>query len=287
MKATELIRNRIKGFESKESKDYGVIPTPFETINSKIGGFKKGELTFIAGRSGMGTTTLAVQIACEVSSLVSSAENVLFVSLDNSEGWMADKILSLRHKVALRDLRYGKLDGLYDKLDFDEQCFTKGSFEFDITFESRSISDFDSTLEINNYNVIIIDYIYGFWHLEKDYEHSVVSNIRKLKRIAKEKNIAIILTGSVGWMVEERGGDKRPILADIRYPEASEEYFDKVFMLYRPEYYDITEDWEGNSMLNKAELYLVKNSSGPFCSSYLNIDENFTHFYESEPVTYN
>jgi replicative DNA helicase len=57
-------------------------------------------------------------------------------------------------------------------------------------------------------------------------------------------------------------------------------------MLYRPEYYDITEDWEGNSTKNVAELYLVKNKSGGLFSVSLKIDENFTQFYENELKTY-
>lgn len=53
-------------------------------------------------------------------------------------------------------------------------------------------------------------------------------------------------------------------------------------MLYRADYYDITEDMNGNSTKNLAELYLVRNKSGDLFSINLKVDDNFSCFSQDE-----
>ena len=278
-----LINRRWKQHYGLKDGDYDMIPTPFESINQKMKGFKKGELILIAGRPGMGKTTLALQIAIEAA----AEEKLLYVSLDNDEEWISDKIISQMETQSFGDIRSGKLREELDVLNMMDKTLLKSSKRnFDTLFGIRSLRSIEKQLGIKHHDLLIIDWFQLLTCEIDDPSLDLIEVVKELKRIAKQKNIVIILTGTVGWMVEERGGDKRPMLSDIRCPEEVEEYFDKVFMLYRPEYYEITEDWEGNSLKNKAELYLVKNKTGEVYSTNLNIDENFTQFYENELKTY-
>lgn len=278
-----LLNDRWKQHHRLINSDYDMIPTPFESMNQKIKGFKKGELILIAGRPGIGKTTLALQIAIESAPV----ERQLFVSLDNDEGWISDKVISQLESQSFGDIQSGKLREKIDVLSMMDSALVKSSErEFDTLFGIKSLRSIEKKLGIKHHDLLIIDWFQLLTCEITDPSLDLIEVVRELKRIAKQKNIAIILTGNVSWMVEERGGDKRPILSDIRCPEEAEEYFDKVFMLYRPEYYDITEDWEGNSTKNVAELYLVKNKSGGLFSVSLKIDENFTQFYENELKTY-
>ncbi len=58
--------------------------------------------------------------------------------------------------------------------------------------------------------------------------------------------------------VETRGGDKRPILSDLRESGAIEQDADIVCFIYRPEYYGITEDADGMDTENMGELIVAK-----------------------------
>jgi replicative DNA helicase len=105
-------------------------------------------------------------------------------------------------------------------------------------------------------------------------EMSYVS--RSLKTLAKENNALIIVSSQLSRSCEQRGGDKRPLLSDLRESGAIEQDADKVFFLYRPEYYGFIQDEEGNSTQGISELILAKNRSGYLDRFLFNRDEHFT-----------
>lgn len=112
----------------------------------------------------------------------------------------------------------------------------------------------------DNIRVVIID---GLWWLiaSKTFvERDLL--MQKIAQSAKKMNIAILLTTVLNREVEARGGDKRPMLSDIRGGLCSEVYSSVIMMLYRAEYYGITEDWDGNSTREMLEVIVVKNAFG-------------------------
>jgi len=52
------------------------------------------------------------------------------------------------------------------------------------------------------------------------------------------------------------------MLSDLRESGAIEQDADMVNFIYRPEYYDITEDEDGNSMKGVAKIIVAKNRHG-------------------------
>jgi len=85
--------------------------------------------------------------------------------------------------------------------------------------------------------------------------------------------------------VEMRGGDKRPMLSDLRESGSLEQDADKVMFLYRPEYYGFLSDEDGRSTIGQAELIIAKNRMGPLSRIQLTVDLGFSRFesFEGNP----
>jgi replicative DNA helicase len=85
---------------------------------------------------------------------------------------------------------------------------------------------------------------------------------RDLKGLAKELKVPIIQVSQLSRQVEIRGGSKRPQLSDLRESGAIEQDSDLVTFIYRPEYYQIFEDENGNSTKGLAEIIIAKFRNG-------------------------
>ena len=100
--------------------------------------------------------------------------------------------------------------------------------------------------------MIMIDYLQLMTTSEsskignREQEISTIS--RALKSIAKELNVPIIALSQLSRKVEDRGASKKPMLSDLRESGAIEQDADMVVFLYRPEYYNLDQDEDGNSM---------------------------------------
>jgi replicative DNA helicase len=109
-------------------------------------------------------------------------------------------------------------------------------------------------------------------------EQEIASISRSLKAIAKELNIPVIALSQLSRAVETRGGDKRPILSDLRESGSIEQDADMVLFVYRADRYDITEDEDGNLTAGIAELLLRKNRNGPTGKVKLKFIERYAKF---------
>lgn len=85
-----------------------------------------------------------------------------------------------------------------------------------------------------------------------------------MKSIAKELNIPVIALSQLSRSVETRGGNKRPLLSDLRESGAIEQDADIVSFIYRPEYYklDTWDDEHGTPCAGQAEFIIAKHRNG-------------------------
>ncbi|GAA4409607.1 replicative DNA helicase [Nibrella viscosa] len=109
-------------------------------------------------------------------------------------------------------------------------------------------------------------------------EQEIASISRALKNLAKELNVPVIALSQLSRAVETRGGDKKPQLSDLRESGSIEQDADMVMFLYRPEYYNITQDENGNSTAGVGEVIIAKNRSGSLDTIQLRFVNRFTKF---------
>ena len=113
----------------------------------------------------------------------------------------------------------------------------------------------------NDLRLIIVDYL----QLMRSPEYSEnrvqeISDIsRSLKALARELEIPVIALSQLSRASEQRGGERKPILSDLRDSGAIEQDADLVIFIHRPEYYDR----EDESKRGLAEIMLAKNRNGP------------------------
>ena len=252
---------------STHVNDYGVagetLKTGIEDFDERIPMFR-GEYVVIGGRPAMGKTHLLMNLALNISTQVP----VLYCSFDLSEGLLMKRMVAALSGISLNQLVMGSLNRLELKLiesvnaEFEERKL----WISDQRTNSLQIlrERCKKHAEDDGVQVIFIDYIQLIssdrYRHNREMEMSYVS--RELKAIAREFNVLIIASSQLSRMVETRGGDKRPILSDLRESGSIEQDADKVFFLYRPEYYGFMQDEDGNTTDGITELILAKNRSG-------------------------
>ena len=78
--------------------------------------------------------------------------------------------------------------------------------------------------------------------------------------------------------VEQRAGDKKPMLSDLRESGAIEQDADIVSFLYRPEYYKIYKDDHGNSTQDMAEFIIAKHRNGKTDTVRMRFEAKYARF---------
>jgi replicative DNA helicase len=95
-------------------------------------------------------------------------------------------------------------------------------------------------------------------------------------------DVPIIALSQLSRSVETRSGDKRPVLSDLRESGAIEQDADIVGFIYRPEYYGIQTDANGNSTAGLAQILIAKHRNGAVADVDLEFKGNLAKFTDRE-----
>jgi replicative DNA helicase len=113
-------------------------------------------------------------------------------------------------------------------------------------------------------------------------EQEVSSISRSLKSIAKELTVPVLALSQLNRSVETRGGNKKPMLSDLRESGAIEQDADMVVFIHRPEKMGVFQFEDGQSTRGHADIILAKNRNGPTDEVLLYFREERATFVEPD-----
>jgi replicative DNA helicase len=260
------------------------VPTGYVQFDEMTAGLQPAELVILAARPSMGKTTLALNIA-ECASL-RHGKTVGMFSLEMSHQQLFFRLLCSEAKVDAHRLRTGRIGkedwqriiksfgNLSDAPIYIDD--TPGIGIMEMRAKARRLA-----LE-KGLDLLMVDYLQlmrgrGVRYDSRQQEISDIS--RSLKELAKELNIPILALSQLSRAPEQRGGDRRPQLSDLRESGAIEQDADVVAFLFREELYKR----EDPDLKGKAELIIGKQRNGPTGSIDLVFIREFTRFENPAP----
>ena len=259
---------RVHMARMKDWAERGIEPdwamSPVKELNAITGGWKPTDLIIIAARPGMGKTGYMLS---EVNYALNHDEAVGIFSLEMSKLQLGVRLLLMNSMISNQAMRTGKISN-YEMIEagrYLEHLKTRGLYVDDTPGISIDQLEQRATMMAEEFGVkrLYVDYLQLMSGPQKGNRETEVSAIsRGLKGVAKKLDIPVIALSQLSRAVETRGGSKRPQLSDLRESGSIEQDSDVVGFLYRPLYYGVKEDEEGNPITH-SEIIIAKHRNGP------------------------
>ncbi|MFU0503423.1 replicative DNA helicase [Pseudaminobacter sp. NGMCC 1.201702] len=285
--------------------------TGLRDLDQRMGGLQSSDLIVLAGRPGMGKTSLATNIAFNIAHAYEPAQQadgsfkaanggvVGFFSLEMSSEQLATRIISEQTEIPSSKIRRGEItEHDFEKLVGCSQMMQKIPLFIDST-GGISIAQLAARARRlkrqRGLDVIVIDYIQLMQGSSAKASQNRVQEVTEittgLKALAKELSVPIIALSQLSRQVENRD-DKRPQLSDLRESGSIEQDADVVIFVYREEYYLKNREpklgseehlkWETEmaEAAGKAEVIIAKQRHGPTGTVSLGFQGEFTRFFD-------
>lgn len=250
----------------------------FGELDTLTSGLNKSDLLLIAARPGMGKSSFAMNIACNVCQR--SDKEVAVFSLEMSREQLVTRLLSSEALVSSNNLKNGRIAPKeWDRIAMAADRLSHMRMYLDDT-AGISVPQMKAKLRrMRNLGLVIIDYLQLMSSGRRiDNRVTEVSEItRQLKVMAKELDVPVITLSQLSRGPESRQ-DHRPLLSDLRESGSIEQDADIVMFLYRDAYYN-----KDSPEQNIAECIVAKNRHGETGTIKLVWDGQFTRFSSYQP----
>jgi replicative DNA helicase len=269
------------------------IPTGYDRFNEFTSGFQPQDLIIIAARPSMGKTSFMMNIAEAIAipdrtggprvpsqrlysvgvfSLEMSKEQIGLRMLSSESGvsnqFIRGGLLSERN---WRDLAEAAARLAKAKIFVDD---SPGIDVMELRAKARRLK-MEAGLDL-----IMVDYLQLMAVKGRtESRNQEISQIsRGLKAVAKELNVPLVSLSQLSRRPEQRTGDHRPQLADLRESGSIEQDADLVAFIYRDEVYNRETEEKGI-----AEIIIAKQRNGPIGDFKLVFRNDITKFFNYEP----
>jgi replicative DNA helicase len=286
------------------------LATGLTDLDSRMGGLQQSDLIILAGRPGMGKTSLATNIAYNVAKAwvgetradghmgTVNGGIVGFFSLEMSAEQLATRIISEQSGIPSNKIRRGAIEeSEFEKIKDVSIDLQNLPFYVDET-GGLSIGQLAARARRlkrqRGLDLMVIDYLQLLQGSSRRANDSRVQEITeittRLKALAKELNVPILALSQLSRQVEGRE-DKRPQLSDLRESGSIEQDADVVLFVFREEYYhqmrkpqesnrEKFAEWlaEGERVQGRAEVIIGKQRHGPTGTVDLQFEASVTRF---------
>jgi replicative DNA helicase len=286
------------------------LATGLEDLDRMMGGLQPSDLIIVAGRPGMGKSSLATNIGYNIAKAwrgdiradghMESVDGgiVGFFSLEMSAEQLATRMIAEQTEIPSSKIRRGGIsESDFEKIKDVSIELQNLPFYIDET-GGLSIAQLAARARRlkrqRGLDLLIIDYLQLLQGSSRRGAENRVQEITeittKLKALAKELNIPILACSQLSRQVESRD-DKRPQLSDLRESGSIEQDADVVMFVFREEYYhqmrkplesnrEKFAEWmaEGDKVHGKAELIIGKQRHGPTGTVEMQFDAAVTRF---------
>jgi replicative DNA helicase len=268
----------------EQGREITGLATHFIEFDRMTSGLQESELIVIAARPSMGKTAWAINIAQNAA--IRDGKVVAVFSLEMSKESLLRRLLASEAQVNSRKIQTGflpkedkgKLLSALERL-MESKMFiddTPGITLAEMRAKARRLKQQEGRLDL-----IVVDYLQLMTgsnpNGKKGFENRTqeVSSIsRGLKALAKEMKVPVVALSQLSRGSEQRTGDKKPLLSDLRESGSIEQDADVVAFIHREEYYDR----ENEDLKGKAEIIIAKQRNGPTGSVHLLYLSDYTLF---------
>ena len=268
----------------EQGREITGLATHYTDLDRMTSGLQDSELIIIAARPSMGKTAFAINIAQNAA--VHDGKVVAVFSLEMSKESRCCGACSPEAMVNSRKIQQGfipredkgKLHAALERL-MESKMFiddTPGITLAEMRAKARRLKQQEGRLDL-----IVIDYLQLMTGQKPDkrgfenrtQEVSAIS--RGLKSLAKEMRLPVVAAAQLSRSNEQRkGGDKKPMLSDLRESGSIEQDADVVCFIHREEYYDR----DNEELKGKAEIIIAKQRNGPTGTVHLAYLSDYTRF---------
>jgi replicative DNA helicase len=289
---TDHFNQELKEIEEREEREISGLPSGFSELDRLTGGWQDSDLIVIGSRPTMGKTSFLLSVAERAALDDASPKRVALFSLEMSTQQLAGRMLTSRARIDGQKRRTSELDKEEtERLQKAAETLSGAPIHIDDTPGLEVEALFNECRRIDEdrgIDLVVVDYLQLLTASDSNLPTStsravVLSHIvSKLKALAMELDVPVLVASQLNREVENRGGDKRPRLIDLRGSGAIEEVADVVAFIYRAERYGITVDPQGNSTEGIAEIIIGKQRSGPIGVAEIAFLKQYARF---EPLT--
>lgn len=285
------------GFEMQRGID-GADPsfsTGLTDLDTMIGGMFPSDVTVVAGRPGMGKTSVALQLAIAPTLAKNGSHASGLVELEMKASQLMHRVVGCSSGIPYRKIRKPKLlnEEEIRKLMVAFAETSKLHFEIDDDAEASAESiraavrrlQAKHRKEGRKLAVVVIDYLQLMstaTEKGKTREREVAEVMRAVKLMAKSLDVHMVVVAQLNREVEGTKS-KRPQMKDLRESGSIEQDADNVLLLYRDDYYKASENpdqpakWD-----NKLEIIVAKQRSGPTGVIQVHYDASISKFMDIE-----
>ncbi len=253
----------------EQGREITGLATHYTDFDRMTSGLQESELIIIAARPSMGKTAWAINIAQNAA--IHDGKVVAVFSLEMSKESLLRRLLASEALVNSRKIQTGflpkedkgKLLAALERL-MDSKMFiddTPGITLAEMRAKARRLKQQEGRLDL-----ILVDYLQLMTGSnatgKKGFENRTqeVSSIsRGLKALAKEMRVPVVALSQLSRGSEQRAGDKKPLLSDLRESGSIEQDADVVAFIHREDYYDR----ENEDVKGQAEIIVAKQRNGP------------------------